>query len=420
MFSEIRLSNFKSFRGEHKIPLRRLTILVGPNGSGKSSILQIPIICEHSLGQGILQTVSGPLDLGGLSDLYSPPGPLPRIGLTVLESLDLSFLAGDATPVTASAEFDASFGSNPDAGLEIKSKVFNVKYRWQDNTVEPQRYEQDGSYIAFSTSRGLMNSIQISDRGGAKWQDLEKDIQATLSMMGNALKAIRLVPALRGFSAARYVLGQETYNDFAVNTNPTENAVRLATTLTYDNDLRNSVKTVLATLTGVDIDRELIPDKRITVVSRRPSPEAPPKDVVPTNEGFGTNQLIHLVAQTLATPRGGTVLIEEPEIHLHPDAQFKLGRWLGEHVIKADKQLVIATHSERLLVALLWLVRQEVMTPADMVIHYFHLDPKAQTQHHRLDVTHGGLLQGEFKGFFPDPDIPEFTDLLKGLRTSTL
>ena len=144
-------------------------------------------------------------------------------------------------------------------------------------------------------------------------------------MAQDRLNSVRFAPALRGFGNARYALGDNSSYDFASNTNAHNNANTLATTLAYSDQLREDVRDALQNLTGVSLDRELASDKRVAPVSLRLIPGGRPQRVVPTNEGFGTNQLIHLLAQVLVTPDGGTVLIEEPEAHLHPSSQVKLG-----------------------------------------------------------------------------------------------
>ena len=88
MFTEARLSNFKSFRGEHMIPLRKLAVLIGPNGSGKSSVLQAIQVWRQSGGAGTLVINGDSIDLGAPKDVVNGAGP-GLLGLTVEKSLSL-------------------------------------------------------------------------------------------------------------------------------------------------------------------------------------------------------------------------------------------------------------------------------------------------------------------------------------------
>ena len=64
------------------------------------------------------------------------------------------------------------------------------------------------------------------------------------------------------------------------------------------------------------------------------------------SEGFGTNSLIMAPSHELVSAeRGATVMIEEPEIHLHPRAQAELAEVLTEVALEEDKQVIMTTHS---------------------------------------------------------------------------
>ena len=66
------------------------------------------------------------------------------------------------------------------------------------------------------------------------------------------------------------------------------------------------------------------------------------------SEGFGANSLIMLLLQLVSADKGATVMIEEPEIHLHPKAQAELASVLAEVALEEDKQVIMTTHSEHI------------------------------------------------------------------------
>ena len=67
--------------------------------------------------------------------------------------------------------------------------------------------------------------------------------------------------------------------------------------------------------------------------------------------GFGASQLLPILIQGLIAPEGGTMLLEQPEIHLHPRAQADLADFLVE-VSRRGVGVIVETHSEHLLTRL--------------------------------------------------------------------
>lgn len=70
------------------------------------------------------------------------------------------------------------------------------------------------------------------------------------------------------------------------------------------------------------------------------------------NMGTGEARLYALVAKIESMPEKSLVLIEEPEIALHPCAQHELGKYLVEVAQRRKIQIMLTTHSEYLLLAL--------------------------------------------------------------------
>ena len=70
------------------------------------------------------------------------------------------------------------------------------------------------------------------------------------------------------------------------------------------------------------------------------------------NMGFGERKVHKLVQRLEALPNRATILIEEPEIALHYAAQYRLGVYLCKYALRKKSQILLTTHSERLIDAL--------------------------------------------------------------------
>ena len=69
-------------------------------------------------------------------------------------------------------------------------------------------------------------------------------------------------------------------------------------------------------------------------------------NINPFNLGAGNSYLVKVLIVTLMCCQQGTVLIENPEIHLHPKAQARLGEFLA-WVAQGGVQVIVETHSEQ-------------------------------------------------------------------------
>ena len=76
-------------------------------------------------------------------------------------------------------------------------------------------------------------------------------------------------------------------------------------------------------------------------------------------KGTGISQVLPVLTICLLASSGSLTLIEQPELHLHPGLQQKLGTFFAE-MSKSGRRLLIETHSEYLLTR----VRREIATGA--------------------------------------------------------
>ena len=301
-------------------------MLIGPNGAGKSSLLQTLLIWRNSVGAAGLKIPGGVLDLGQADDVSrSDGGAAPRLGFDCVRGVHLPTLAENKPDVTIKFSCDASIAPIPARVAGISSGPLTYKTEWDEENgrINRNEFQYGNATYGLGASRDLPGLAQLSGSSGQPNKELRDDLEAIIQVGARSLQDIRHVPPVRGFLRSRYELGSQPAAEFTSSVNPDEDASQLSTTLAYESSLRSQVSELMADITGVRLSHSLRPGQLTAVVSNR-SVDGSEKEIVPTNEGFGTNQLVHLITQVLLTPVGGTVLIEEPETHLHPGAQVKL------------------------------------------------------------------------------------------------
>ena len=65
--------------------------------------------------------------------------------------------------------------------------------------------------------------------------------------------------------------------------------------------------------------------------------------------GFGVSQVLPVITMLLTAPEGSIILLEQPELHLHPNAQMLLADLMLYVAEKRNLQLIVESHSEHLL-----------------------------------------------------------------------
>jgi len=92
--------------------------------------------------------------------------------------------------------------------------------------------------------------------------------------------------------------------------------------------------------------------------------------------GLGVSQTLPVLVSLLVAQPGQLVYIEQPEIHLHPKAQFALARVLVDAANRGVRA-VIETHSSLLLLGVQEAVARGDLTPDKVKLHWFNRDPKS-------------------------------------------
>jgi len=126
--------------------------------------------------------------------------------------------------------------------------------------------------------------------------------------------------------------------------------------------------------------------------------------------GFGMSQLLPIVVESVLSPRARSslLLLEQPEIHLHPKAQADLGTFVAD-MARQGRRYLIETHSEYLVMRLATEVRRGKLSPDDIAMYFLSLDERGHTQVQPIPLEKDGRLPppGEWPEGFFDTDIEE-------------
>lgn len=116
--------------------------------------------------------------------------------------------------------------------------------------------------------------------------------------------------------------------------------------------------------------------------------------------GFGVSQLLPIIVADLQLWDNSTLIMAQPEIHLHPSIQAELGSYLVKQVDEGDKQYIIETHSEYLINRLrLCIVKGEIQ-PDDVAVYYFENTAEEGSITHKIEFTKHGEILNAPRGFF--------------------
>ena len=123
--------------------------------------------------------------------------------------------------------------------------------------------------------------------------------------------------------------------------------------------------------------------------------------------GFGISQVLPVLVQCFYAPVGSIILMEQPEIHLHPNAQSALADVMidvinsRENGVDRNIQLVIETHSEHFLRRLQRRIAEDTISQ-DKVSAYFANIAKAPATLEPLQIDEFGNIKNWPKNFFGD------------------
>ena len=138
-------------------------------------------------------------------------------------------------------------------------------------------------------------------------------------------------------------------------------------------------------------------------------------EVLITDVGFGVSQILPVLVLCYYVPEKSVILLEQPEIHLHPAVQAGLADVLIDAVKTRNLQIIVESHSEHLLRRLQRRIAEEKISASDTAL-FFCRSENGASKAERLDVDLLGNIRNWPAGFFGD-EMGELAAMTKAAMT---
>lgn len=322
MITELFMKNFKPF-AEQNLVFKNLTILSGLNSTGKSSVLQSFLLLRQSYEQKLLNEVG--LALNG--DLVSiGTGKDALYDLAKEDVIKLKIFDSNSTE----AEWCFNYNPNSDVmELAQKSTVDHAIYQsslFKDNfhyiqaeRLGPRRYFEMSDFQVRQHRQ-----IGIKGEYAAYFIDIYKDEEIVSSALSH--------PLTNSLALKDQIEAWMSEISPGTKLNITANSTMDILNLQYFYGLKNKYRS--------------------------------------TNVGFGITYVLPILVAILSAQPDTLILLENPEAHLHPKGQSKMGRLLAL-AANCGVQIIVETHSDHLLNGIRVAVCEELAKADEVQIHYF-------------------------------------------------
>lgn len=121
-----------------------------------------------------------------------------------------------------------------------------------------------------------------------------------------------------------------------------------------------------------------------------------------TDVGFGVSQILPVLVLCYYVPEGSTILLEQPEIHLHPTVQAGLADVLIDAAVTRNVQIIVESHSEHFMSRLQRRIADEQIKASDVALYFCDL-PGSASHVTPLEMDIFGEISNWPDDFFGDP-----------------
>lgn len=406
MLSKIKIRNFKSI-GDLELELAPLTIFVGPNSSGKSNVLEsIAILAQTpKLPGAIVRSLSGSLEYGELIQ-YPSTSDFPLFDFVAHRKDWSNFITFEIhIPDVEYHDIGYMYSFMPkdkevrQALFTNEEKLIEVGYlkvgesSWQREFLYPEEFTPllpagDTMCIFESLCFKYGGNEPTDVREQKQIKEISSKAQEIVNKIETTVKDIYFISAIRGEVRPIVEIG---VGEPRLGTHG-EGLIEILSLVFRRPEYEKIAGKIInwASKFGMEeikagwwsgkylssdyIDPELRTRLNMALASQ------------------GSRQILTIITQLFWSRPGSVIMIEEPEISLHIEAQLELPGMFSD-AIKEGKQIIVTTHSEHLILALKPLIVNDELKPEDVAIWHFEKTPEG-TKAEKLNLTDKGIVEG--------------------------
>lgn len=364
MLTQITLERFKCFNRLY-MPLKPLTLIAGTNGAGKSSIIQGLLLLRQSCKDKDYDWKKKVVINGGLVDLEDA-GKLLYINAE-----------GDSSDIVLRIENDdtdeIAFNISPKqekttASCSVEGDLDKAKNEWS-------LFSDDFVYLYADREQPRSKYIMTSET-------------RLDSRLGN-----------RSASNAAFLLASE------VNNNKDIRIPNLKHVSAMDSTVLRNVSAWISYIMGGNVSltaKETEKDKEARLEYSIFNNSGVEQQLSPLNMPFGHSYVLPIILAVLTAPSGSMILVENPESHLHPGAQLRMGEFLSI-AAACGIQIIIETHSDHLMNGIRLSCRKRIISPEIIEMDLIGLDTDGYTHIRRpIQLNPDGTVKNLVPGFFDE------------------
>lgn len=369
------LENVRSFEGWHEIPIAPATVLLGENSAGKSTLLAM-LAAVHQAGfpfKGNFFNES-PFELGNFKTIASQ-----KRGV---EHFSVGIQTSNSTIIAGFIERN---------GLPVLAHVFAT-----------DDFHASGDSVALDLVTQELRHIDRAQQLG--WQEKEILIEkTTVKELANGEASIWLNRMSCLAFAPMRSRPKRTYDQLSDAFSSEGDHVPLM--LARATDPNNKQAAALHdAIQSFGKYSEMFSDIGVKQLGRgsgdpfQVQVKVGSKQTNLMDVGYGVSQVLPLIVDAQRASPNTTLLLQQPEVHLHPKAQAALGSMVKDWVSKSKKTVVVETHSDYLLDRLRLEVKRGNLKTEQLKI-FFLEKVGSQTKLHALDVDAQGNVLNAPEGY---------------------